>query len=76
MNTKIFQEGEKSKAICAHCAELVDTTFIRRDVAFSDGDGIAWNILVAVCDVCDRAVTTPAQSTPAIREVRQRDENQ
>jgi len=73
MSAKLFQEGDKSKAICSHCAELVGTTFVRRDVPFSDGKGSAKDILVAVCDVCHEVVATPAQSTPAIREARQRE---
>ena len=73
MSTGLFQEGDKSRAICSHCGERVSTTFVRRDVPFSDGKGIARDILVAVCDGCDEVVATPAQSTPAIREARQRD---
>ncbi len=72
MSAKLFQEGDKSKAICSHCSQLVGTTFVRRDVPFSDGKALAKDILVAVCDVCDEIVATPAQSTPAIREARQR----
>ena len=73
MSAKLFQEGDKSKAICSHCGEPVSSTFVRRDVPFSDGKSLARDILVAVCDVCDEVVATPAQSTPAIREARQRD---
>lgn len=73
MTAKLFQEGDKSKAICADCGKLVSTTFVRRDVAFSDGKGLAKDILVGVCDRCDAVVSTPAQSTPAIREARQRE---
>lgn len=73
MSTKLYMEGDKSRAICSHCGKLVGTTFVRRDVPFSDGRGVAKDILVAVCDICDEVVATPAQSTPAIREARQRD---
>ncbi|HEV3422394.1 MAG TPA: hypothetical protein VG105_01155 [Paraburkholderia sp.] len=73
MNTKLYEEGEKSKAICERCQQLVSTTFVRRDVPFSDGTGEASNILAAVCDHCDEVVAIPAQSTPAIREARQRE---
>jgi hypothetical protein len=72
MNAKLFQEGDKSKATSSHCCEQVSTTIVRRDVPFSDGKGSAKDILVAVCDVCDHVVAVPAQSTPAIREARQR----
>ncbi|MGF6722740.1 hypothetical protein P3T43_002091 [Paraburkholderia sp. GAS41] len=70
MNTKLYEEGEKSKAICETCDQIVTTTFVRRDVPFSDGNGEAKNILVSVCDLCDEMVAVPAQSTPAIREAR------
>lgn len=63
---KLFLEGDKSKAICDRCAGVVQTTFERRDVPFSNGSGIAKNILVGVCTVCDDVVAIPAQSTPAI----------
>jgi len=73
MNAVLFREDDKSKAICPHCGKLVNTTFVRRDVPFSDGKGSARDILVARCDICDQTVAIPAQSTPAIREAPRRD---
>jgi hypothetical protein len=70
MNRKLYEEGEKSKAICESCKQIVDTTFASRDVPFSEGKVEVKDILVAVCDLCDRVVAIPAQSTPAIRETR------
>ena len=67
---KIFQEGDQSKAVCSHCASVVATTFLRRDVPFNDGSAVAKNILVGVCDVCGTTVSIPAQSTPAISKAR------
>lgn len=67
---KIHLEGDKSKAACHRCGGVVRTTFVRRDVPFSDGSGIAKNILVGACDVCGDTVAIPAQSTPAIRRLR------
>ena len=67
---KLFLEGDKSKAICERCAAVVHTTFMRRDVPFSDASGVAKNILVGVCDVCGDVVSIPAQSTPAIARAR------
>lgn len=66
----ILLEGDKSRAICEHCASVVPTTFLRRNVPFSDGSGVASNVLVGVCDVCGRVVAIPAQSTPAIARAR------
>lgn len=67
---KLFLEGDKSKAICARCEAIVQTTFMRRDVPFSDASGLARNILVGVCDCCGDVVAIPAQSTPAIARAR------
>lgn len=67
-----FHKGEKSKAICTHCGKVVDATFAHRDVLFSDGRGVAKDILVAACNVCGQVVAIPADSTPAIREARRR----
>lgn len=67
---KIFVEGDKSRAVCNHCGDMVRTTFVRRDVPFSDGSGLARNILVGACDACGHTVSIPAQSTPAISRAR------
>lgn len=70
---QLFQENDKSKAICEHCKKTVITTFKRKDVPFSDGKGIVHNILVSNCDICDRVVGIPAQSTPAVHEARKKE---
>lgn len=66
-----YMEGDKSRAVCSDCEDLVVTTFIRRDVSFSDGIGTVKGILVAVCDQCNTVVGIPAQSTPAIKAARE-----
>ena len=66
-----YAQGDKSRAICPHCAKLVSTTFGYRDVPFDDGKGKAKHILVAVCDLCSEVAAVPAQSTPAIRHARE-----
>jgi hypothetical protein len=68
---KLFVKGDKSKALCEKCG-LVPTTFDYRNVPFSDGSGVARDILVAECDACGQVVEIPAQSTPAIRGARPR----
>lgn len=65
---KLYKMGEKSKAICSFCNRLRSTTFKERDVPLSAGKGIVPNVLVAVCDACDRVVSVPQQSVPRIRE--------
>ena len=69
--TKMYSPGDKSRAICEHCAKVVGTTFAYRDMPFDDGSGIVKDILAAVCDLCDAVVAVPAQSVPAIRRVRE-----
>jgi len=64
---KPYQEGEKLKAMCEGCRDLVQATFAYRDVPFENGPGIVKNVLAAVCDECDRVVALPAQATPAVR---------
>jgi len=68
---KLYQEGQKLKAICEDCQDLVRATFAYRDVPFDDGCGIAKGILAAVCDGCNRVIALPAQSTPAIVRARE-----
>jgi hypothetical protein len=69
---KMFHDGDKSKGICALCQKVVSTTFVYKDVPFSDGVGVVKDILVAVCDACDAIVATPPQSTPAIKAAREK----
>lgn len=65
---KLHREGDRGKALCQDCGDVVATTFKRRDVPFDDGSGIVRNLLVHVCDSCGRVVGMPAQSTPAVAE--------
>lgn len=67
---KLLLEGDRGKALCEHCQQVITTTYVRRNVPFSDGRGEAKDILVGVCDVCDTILAIPAQSTPAIKEAR------
>lgn len=68
---KLFQEGDRSRAVCQHCEKVVGTTFVRRDVPFRDNaEAVARDILVGACDCCGQTVSIPAQSTPAISKVR------
>ncbi|WP_047302298.1 hypothetical protein [Pseudomonas fluorescens] len=68
---KLFLQGDRGKALCEHCQQVVGITYLRRDVPFSDGHGLARDILVGVCDQCATTVAIPPQSTPAIKEARQ-----
>ncbi len=68
---EFYKAGDKGRAVCESCKELVDTTFAYRDMPFSDGPGTVKGILVAVCDTCNVVVSIPAQSTPAIKAARE-----
>jgi hypothetical protein len=70
MRIQILSDGDKGQAICESCARVVASTYRYRNVPFSDGKGIASNILVGVCDQCETVVAIPAQSTPAIKRDR------
>ncbi len=67
---QLYQDGGKGRAICPSCAEVRSLTWKRVDVPFSDGEGLARNILAGVCDTCGNVIAIPAQSTPAIRAAR------
>lgn len=66
---RTLKSGDKGKAICAGCG-LIGTTYLHRNVPFSDGVGIAKNILAGVCDGCGQVVAIPAQSAEDIRKAR------
>lgn len=63
-----FKEGEKQIAICYNCEILVDSTFKYRDMKSLWG---SVNILVSICDTCDKVIGILAQSTEKIKKVRQ-----
>lgn len=67
---KLYLQGDRGKALCEHCQQVVGITYTRRDVPFSDGNGQAREVLVGVCDLCATVVAIPPQSTPAIKEAR------
>ena len=64
----ILKVGDAKKAACEHCKAFTTATFMLRDVPFSDGAGVAKNVLVGVCSQCDKVSTLPHQSTPAIKK--------
>lgn len=65
---KKVKAGDNSKAICHKCECVVETTFIKRDVALSDNSAMVENVLVAVCNSCDAVVALPHQSTEQVKE--------
>ena len=63
-----YKPGDKSKAICRVCEEIVSTTFEHRNVPFDEGSSTVKGILAGVCDQCSAVVSIPAQSTPEIKQ--------
>lgn len=68
---KLYYEGEKGRAICEGDGPST-MTFAYSDVPFSDGSGVAKQILVGICDRCGRVIAIPPQSTPAIKAAREK----
>lgn len=65
--TKRYNVGDKSKAICSVCKEVVSTTFKEKDTPLSDGSGTVPMLLVGECDTCHTTVSLPPQSTLQIK---------
>lgn len=71
----ILKVGDREKAACRKCEAFVTVTYRLRDVPFSDGSGMAKQVLVGVCDRCDQVCVLPHQTTPAVKralEIRRR----
>lgn len=68
---KLFHENEKIDGLCEDDGR-VRATLRYRDHELEGGLGVVRNVLVSVCDLCDQTIGIPHQSTPAIRDARQR----
>lgn len=60
---KTVKADGKSNVICHECERVVDTTFMKRDVALSDNLAIIENSLIAVSNNCVSVVALPQQSS-------------
>ncbi|MBM4805749.1 hypothetical protein HYO54_21930 [Vibrio parahaemolyticus] len=65
---KILKVGDTQKAICHTCQAIETVTFQLRNVPFSDGSGVVKNVLVGVCNNCDKVASLPHQSTPVVKK--------
>lgn len=70
--TRFLKAGDQSRAICPHCEAMRDTVYQYRSVFLTKTKVSVPNVLVGVCSVCDRTIVLPAQSTPRIKEARER----
>ncbi|MDQ7994649.1 MAG: hypothetical protein AAGC76_02225 [Luteibacter sp.] len=68
---KILHQGDTEPALC-DLDGRVTVTYRYRDVPFSDGSGMARNVLAGICDVCSEVLLVPPQSVPAIAASRRR----
>lgn len=68
---KLFQSGDQTRVMCENDG-LADATFAYRDLPLNDEGDVAKDVLVAVCNVCGEIVAVPPQSTPAIRQAREK----
>jgi hypothetical protein len=68
----LVKEGDESEAICPHCKTLVTTHYRTRTYRLVKSGVDVPGALVAVCDLCDKVATIPAQTTPRIGEALQR----
>lgn len=69
MSSEPYKAGEKSRAICSFCNSIQITTFTERTVLLRLGNEMVPNLLVAVCDNCNKVVGIPQQSVPRIQEI-------
>lgn len=64
--------GERLEAICARCEGVVEGTYQYRSLPLEETGVVVPNVLVGVCSHCDEIVSIPAQSTPRLKEARER----
>jgi hypothetical protein len=69
---RILMSGERLEAICERCADVVEGTYQYRPVRLENTGVEVPNVLVGVCGRCDEIVSIPAQSTPRLKEARER----
>ena len=70
---RFLKAGDVSRAICPHCKAMRDTVYQYRQVLLGKAKVPVPNVLVGVCRACDRTISLPAQSTPRIKQARERD---
>jgi len=63
---KVIHTGDKTRAKCRKCGEVVSTTYAYRDVSFNRGRNVAPDVLVGVCDQCNTVIATTPQSIAAL----------
>lgn len=68
----LYREGDRSEAICHACRRRVSTHFAVCAVRLPESGIEVPDVLAAVCDECGGVAAIPAQSSPRLREARER----
>jgi hypothetical protein len=68
----LWKEGDTSEAICRTCQKRVRTRFAVRRYTLHESGVEVPDLLVAVCTECDGVAAIPAQSSPRLKEARER----
>jgi hypothetical protein len=71
---RILQEGDTGSAICPSCRERVQIRYQYRTFRLDESDVDVDNVLLGVCQQCDRPVTVPAQSSAKLKAARRKKE--
>lgn len=69
---QVWKENDRSEGMCSTCKRRVETVFKLRDYRLGESGIEVPKLLVAVCRSCDGIVAIPAQSTPKLKEARER----
>jgi hypothetical protein len=68
----LWKEGDTSEAVCPACEKRVATRFAVRRYTLQESGVEVPDLLVAVCAECDGIAAIPAQSSPRLKEARER----
>jgi hypothetical protein len=69
---QIWREGDRSEAICHGCRKRVETRFEVRTVRLPESGIDVPDVLAAACMECGETAAIPAQSSPRLKEARER----
>ncbi len=69
---RFLRAGDTGRALCPHCRAMRDVTYQYRPVYLAKTKATVPNVLIGACQDCNRTIVLPAQSTPRIKEARER----
>lgn len=68
--SKLYQPGDRSRAVCEHCESVVETRFEYRTYALSVPRVDVPGVLVAACVECGGVAAVPYQSSERLNKAR------